>query len=85
MNTELEPLYPSQVVYDFTRIAQLNESKQIEDVEYKEEPEVSNPVSANLVKELLLKKLQEKKQKFEQGKKNNDSIDIKQTKKSNNK
>ncbi len=62
MNDENEVAYPSQVVYDFDRIAALNEDVNIQDVEYKEEPVVKEPEVTQSLKDKLKAKVREKRE-----------------------
>ena len=69
---EDEISYPSQVVYDFDRIAKLNEALDITDVEYTEDPEPKKPTG---LKALLQAKLEEKKANQAEQKKKIDNTD----------
>lgn len=62
-------VYPSQTVYDFTRIKELNKVVEIEGVKYKEEP-TPNSLSTVVKKKLLSTKLQEVKDNLQSQKKN---------------
>lgn len=74
MNDDNEVHYPSQVVYDFTRIASLNRSLDVEDVEYKEVPEVKDPVKINKLKEMMKAKMLQKMRDLKDKKNNSDGI-----------
>lgn len=75
MGEENEVTYPSQIVYDFNRIAKLNESLITEDIEYKEENEITDEPKALSIKELLSQKLKEKQDKIDAQKFNINNIE----------
>lgn len=56
-----EIMYPSEVVYDFNRIAGLNDALNVTDIEYKEEPTISKPKEIGSLRDKLKAKLKEKK------------------------
>jgi hypothetical protein len=53
--------YPSEIVYDFDRLRVLSKELEATDVEYTEVPEVKDEKKAGSLKQLLLKKIQEKR------------------------
>jgi hypothetical protein len=58
---EEEITYPSQIVYDFDRLAKLNEVLEAEDIPYKEVEEPANSTKLLSIKDMMLKKLQERR------------------------
>jgi|SRR5690554_502949 len=61
LDKDTQITYPSNFVYDFSRIEELSKELDTEDIEYKEEPDSKDPEGMTKLKQLLLQKLQEKK------------------------
>lgn len=75
MNDENEINYPSQIVYDFTRIAAANKALEAEDIPYKEEEAVVDPPKMSKLKEKLMTRLKEKQKRIKEQANRSNSID----------
>lgn len=60
-----EIIYPSQIVYDFNRIKELSNEVAIQDAEYIEEDKLESPEESSNLKNLLVKKIQERKREID--------------------
>jgi hypothetical protein len=63
MDDKNEVEYPSQIVYDFNRITELNKNLDVQDVSYTEETEVIDIAATKSLKDKLKAKLKEKRDK----------------------
>jgi len=53
--------YPSEIVYDFDRLRLLSQDLEVTDVEYTEVPDIKDEKKAASLKDLLMKRIQEKR------------------------